>query len=130
MHQPQGGFEIERASGDQRAVFSEAVTGGQHRLHPVVGQFAKELKTDQGMGQQGGLGVAGELEVFLGTFQTKLEKIVADDVVGLLVEPAGGRKIPDQVAAHPDVLGTLSGENEHDLLVVARHGLCPLKVFG
>ena len=75
------------------------------------------------MGEQGGLSVAGQAQLLFRSFLAKLDQVIAQKVVGLLVAPLSGRKIPDQVAAHPDVLGTLSRKDEHDLLVLARHDL-------
>jgi hypothetical protein len=79
--------KLERAGGDQGAVFAEAVAGGQDRSHPVVRQVAEDFQAGQGVGEQGGLGVAGEFQVFFRPFQAELEKVVADDVVSLLVKP-------------------------------------------
>ena len=125
LHQPQRGLKIQRPGGDQGAILTETVTAGQDRFDPVVGQFAENFQAGQRVNEQGGLGVAGKPQVFFRPFQAKLDEIVAQNVVGLLVKPPGDWKIPAQVAAHTDVLGTLSRKYEHDLLVLTRHGQGP-----
>ncbi|CDH45772.1 hypothetical protein BN874_290013 [Candidatus Contendobacter odensis Run_B_J11] len=87
-------------------------------MHLTLGQFAENVQADQRVGEQGGLGVTGELEVFFRPFQAELGKVVTHDVIGLFVAPLGDWKIAEQVTAHSDVLGTLSRKYEHDLLVL------------
>lgn len=74
-------------------------------------------------GEQGRLGVSGQLEGFFRPLLAELYQVIAQNVAGVRVKTRGNREVADQVVAHADILGALSREYEHDLRVMTRHGV-------
>ena len=65
-----------------------------------------------GDGEDGGLGVLGELEVFFGAFEDEFGEGEAEGFVGLVEDGSGGGEVVVEVAAHAYGLGALAGEEE------------------
>ena len=74
--------------------------------------FGEDAGGGYGDGEDGGLGVLGELELVFGAFEDELGEGEAQGFVGLVEDCAGGGEVVIKVAAHADGLRALAGEEE------------------
>jgi hypothetical protein len=101
--------EGESAGDDVGGVFAEGVACGQGWGDALFGQYTGGCYGD---GEDGGLGVLGELELVFGTFEDEFGEGKAEGVVGLFEDGAGGGEVVVEVAAHAYGLRALAGEEE------------------
>ena len=101
--------EGEGSGGYVGGVFAERMPGGVGGCDAVFGEDARD---GDGDGEDGGLGVLGELEVFFRAFEDELGEREAEGVVGLDEGDAGGREGFVEGESHADGLGALAGEEK------------------
>ena len=82
--------KAERPGGHMGAPLAQRVSGGQRRLHALLGQHAPGGDAD---GENGRLGVLGELEVLFGPFEDQFGKREAESLVGLGKGLCGNGKV-------------------------------------
>lgn len=118
-HEAQRVDELERASGDERGVFSEAVSGNEGSIGEQAALLQGPEIGDAGE-EDGGLLDGGLLQRLVGAGEDDLAEPEAERSVGPRVE-AGDLVIGfGEVAAHADPLRALTGEDPGDAL---RHGI-------
>jgi hypothetical protein len=107
--------EAERAGGDVGAVLAQGVARGEGRCKArnLLGQHAK---CRDGDGQDGWLGVLGQLEGFGGAFKDDLGQRKAQGFIRFIEDCACGGEFLVEFAAHPDGLGTLAWEEKRWLI--------------
>jgi len=99
-----------------RGVLAEGVAGGEERRDAAGFEFGfEDAVSGDGDGEDGGLGVLGELEVFFGAFEDDPGEWELEGVVGFLEDGAGGGEGVVEGAAHAYGLGALAGEEESEL---------------
>ena len=101
--------EGEGSGGDVGGVLAEGVACGQGWDDSLFGEDARGGDRD---GEDGGLGVLGELELVLGAFEDELGEGEAEGFVGLVEDGAGDGEVVVEIAAHAYGLRALSGEEE------------------
>src|SRR6185503_20782574 len=105
------------AGGDEGRIFAQAVAGHPLRLHPPRGQGARGRDA---RGQDRGLGVRGELELVLRSFEAQPRQGEAQGAVGLVEYGAALGYGVVEGPPHADLLRSLAREDEgegHELLV-------------
>lgn len=107
--------EGERMGGDVGGVLAEGVAGGVGDGEIAGFQLGLEhAEGGDGDGENGGLGVLGELEGVFGAVEDEVGEGEAEGVVGLFEDGAGGGVGVVEGAAHAYGLRTLAGEEEGD----------------
>ena len=101
--------EGEGAGGDVGGVLAEGVAGGEGGGDALFGQDAGG---GDGDGEDGGLGVLGELELVFGAFEDEFGEREAEGLIGLVEDGAGRGEVVVEVSAHADGLRALAGEEE------------------
>ncbi len=101
--------EGEGSGGDVGGVFAEGMAGGEGGVDAV---FGEDAGGGDGDGEDGGLGVLGELELVFGAFEDELGEGEAEGFVGLVEDGAGDGEVVVEIAAHADGLRALAGEEE------------------
>ena len=106
--------EGDGSGGDVGGVLAKGVAGGVGREDVLGGEGLrrKDAVGGGGDGEDGGLGVLGEAEVFFGAFEDEFGEGEAEGFVGFVEDGAGGGVAIVEVAAHADGLGALAGEEE------------------
>ncbi len=106
--------EGEGAGGDVGGVLAEGMAGGEGGAGDAF--FCEGFREDTGGGyrdgEDGGLGVLGELELVVRAFEDEFGEGEAEGLVGLVEEGAGGGEVVVEVAAHAYGLRALTGEEE------------------
>ena len=82
--------EGEGSGGDVGGVFAEGVAGGEGGVDAA---FGEDAGGGDGDGEDGGLGVLGELELVFGAFEDELGEREAEGFVGLVEDGAGDGEV-------------------------------------
>ena len=94
-------------------VLTEGVAGGEGGGDVAGLQFGfEDAVGGDGDGEDRGLGMLGESEVFFGAFEDDLREWELEGVVGFLEDGAGGGVGVVEGAAHAYGLRSLAGEEE------------------
>ena len=80
----------------------------------ALGLLAHRLEEREAGGEDRGLGVHGQVELFGRTLEDHPRQRNAERGVGTLVGGGSGGRARDEIGAHPHVLGALAGEHEGD----------------
>ena len=120
--EPDGVGEGDDAGGDHGGVLAHRVAGGVGGLRggdagrgPALAERGQEGDRD---GDEGGLGVDGEVELLGRAVEGEAADRLAEGFVGFGHDGRGGRRGLDQGLAHADRLGSLAGEDERDSIHV------------
>jgi len=90
-------------------VLAEGVAGGEGGGEAF---FREDAGGGYGDGEDGGLGVLGELELVVGALEDEFGESEAEGFIGLFEDGSGGGEVVVEVAAHAYGLGALAGEEE------------------
>ena len=94
-------------------VLAERVAGGEGGEDCLGGKgLGENTVSGGGDGEDGGLGVLGEAEVFFGALEDEFREWEAESFVGFVEDGAGGGVAVVEVAAHADGLRALAGEEQ------------------
>ena len=108
--------EVERAGGDQRGVFTQAVAGDEAWRLPLLTERLESLahrgQARQRHGQDGRLRVDRVFELVGWTFEAQRRQLEAEDLVGLLEHPPRSVRRLEEGLAHAHVLGALARKHE------------------
>ena len=78
----------------------------------VTALFREDPGGGYGDGEDGGLGVLGELELVFGAFEDESGEREAEGFICFFKDGFGGGEVVVEVSAHPNVLGSLAGEEK------------------
>ena len=106
--------QFQAAGRRKRAVFAQGMAGHERRtaLQNHAALVLQHPQHRHGDGHQRGLGVVGEGQFLRRALEHQLGQLLLQRLVNLAEDLAGGGERGGQVAAHPDGLAALAGENE------------------
>src|SRR4029079_2691226 len=102
--------ERERAAGDERRVFAQAVTRGERGLDALTREALERLQAGNMMGEQRGLSEPRAAQLLPRVLERQLGHVVADDFAGASIKVACDGEFLDEIGAHAPVLRALTGE--------------------
>ncbi len=105
-------FEGEGAGGAMSGHFTKGKPGGSGGFEGGD-FFTEDLEQSEAVEKKGGLAIPGAREVLGGAVEHDVGEGTAKDLVGLFEEGFGGGIGFDEILAHADFLGTLSGEEKN-----------------
>ena len=103
--------EFQRASSYEGGIFAEAVAG--HKIGSEA-FFREDAIDGDRAGENGGLGIGGELQLVFGAFKADFGDGETEGLIGLVENGAGCRILFRQLFAHAGVLRCLTRKYECD----------------